>query len=114
MRRWVLNLGVCSVRIHHWYSSDDHRAFHDHPWSFVTIVLRGSYVDVSANGRESMRPGAIRYRHATHSHTTEVAPDGCWTLILAGPTVRKWGFWKGSKWVKANKYFLENGHHPCV
>ena len=47
LRRWALLLGVCSLRVHHFLSSDDDRHFHDHPWWFVTLVLRGGYTDVS-------------------------------------------------------------------
>src|ERR1700756_1815271 len=41
--RWRLELPFGSVRVHHWLGPDDHRALHDHPWWFLTIVLKGSY-----------------------------------------------------------------------
>jgi len=115
MRRWVLNLGFFSIRLHHWYASDDARNFHDHPWWFITLVLWGSYTDVSSAGKEKMKPGMIRYRPALHRHTVRVNSGGCWTLLITGPQIRKWGFWVrgGNKFVKSNKYFLEYGHHPC-
>lgn len=47
MVRWVLILFGYSIRIHHWIRSDDKRYFHDHPWNFLTIVLKGGYDDVS-------------------------------------------------------------------
>jgi hypothetical protein len=115
MRRWVINFGLFSVRLHHWYSSDDHRAMHDHPAWFITLILRGKYTDITTDGLEVMRPGMIRYRPALHKHTVDVHKDGCWTLVLFGPKQRHWGFWikNNTKWVKSNKYFLEHGHHPC-
>lgn len=47
--RWILKLpfNLGSIRFHHFLKSDDARAHHDHPWWFVTFVLRGSYVDES-------------------------------------------------------------------
>src|SRR5262245_9881749 len=114
LRRWALNFGLFSMRVHHWYSSDDHRAFHDHPWWFVTLVLRGGYTDVSPAGRERMTPGKVRFRPAIHRHTTEVDSGGCWSLLLTGRQKRRWGFWVNGKFKKSNKYFLEHGHHPCV
>jgi hypothetical protein len=34
--------------------------------------------------------------------------------MLTGPKIRAWGFWlNGTKFVKANKWFLTRGHHPC-
>ncbi len=113
MRRWALNFGFFSLRIHHWYSSDDPRYFHDHPWWFVTLVISGSYTDVSTIGNEPMTPGTIRYRPALHRHTVSVSDGGCWTFMITGPTIRKWGFWVNGKFRKANKFFFEHGHHPC-
>jgi hypothetical protein len=116
--RWFFETPWFSVRLHHWLHSDDARAFHDHPSWFITLVLAGSYTDVSPAGREPMRPGTIRFRLATHQHTVEVAPGGCWTLLLFGPHERYWGFWRRRgtqlRWVKSNRYFLEEGSHPCA
>jgi len=113
LRRWVINFGVFSLRVHHWLSGDDPRNYHDHPWSFITVVLKGYYIDKSNSGNEHMYPGTIRFRPANHSHTVYVGDTGCWTIIITGPIVRKWGFWVNGKFKKANKYFLEHGHHPC-
>src|ERR1700733_7651031 len=41
VRRWYLETPFGSIRVHHWLHSDDDRAFHDHPWWFWTLVLRG-------------------------------------------------------------------------
>lgn len=77
--------------------------------------MRGKYTDVSDKGRELMRVGKIKYRPALHKHTVEVHEGGCWTFMITGKQIRKWGFWirGGTKFVKYNKYFLEHGHHPC-
>lgn len=114
MRRWVINFGLFSIRLHHWYRSDDKRAEHDHPSWFITLVLKGSYTDQG----ELLTPGSIRFRRATYKHIVDVTPGGAWTLLIFGRKTRDWGFWvrKTSgklKYTKSNKYFLENGHHPC-
>jgi hypothetical protein len=75
--------------------------------------LRGGYTDVNPNGRERMTAGSIAYRPALHRHTVQVDKGGCWTLLITGPTIRRWGFWVGKKWKKANKYFFEHGRHVC-
>lgn len=113
MRRWVLNAHFFSLRVHHWYSSDDHRAYHDHPWWFLTLVLCGSYTDTSDEGRDRLMPGWFRFRRADHRHTVVVDPGGCWTVMLTGPVSRRWGFWPKGRFMKTNKYFLTYGHHPC-
>jgi hypothetical protein len=77
MERWVADFGLFSIRIHHWMASDDDRNFHDHPWWFITLVLKGSYTDMSPKGDFWMKPGYIRFRPAIHRHTVLVSAGGC-------------------------------------
>jgi hypothetical protein len=116
MERWVFDFRWFSIRIHHWFFGDDPRHFHDHPWNFFGIVLKGSYIDVNPLGEELMSTGKCFYRKAEHRHT--VKTDGCITLLITGPVKRKWGFWLKNKsgkdiWFRARRYFSTKGHHPC-
>ncbi len=117
LHRWVLDCRWFSIRLHHWLRGDDPRALHDHPWNFIVVVLKGSYWDVTANGRQLMSPGTVQYRNALHKHTVDT--KGCWTLVLTGPVIRPWGFWVRNRsntrdvWFKAKRYFIKKGHHPC-
>lgn len=114
LKRWVIEFPKhFSIRLHHFVASDDDRAFHDHPWWFVTLVLKGTYTDWSPRGHDTLGPGSIRYRPALHRHT--VLTEGVWSLVITGPKFRAWGFWDETtgKFVKANKWFFTRGHHPC-
>lgn len=112
--RWRLETPWGSIRLHHWLGPDDDRAFHDHPWSFTTFILKGGYVDVSPAGSEHLHAPAVRHRTAEHRHTVHPCGGGAWTIIVTGPKVRTWGFWaNGTKFIKANKWFASRGHHPC-
>jgi hypothetical protein len=111
--RWRIETKICSLRLHHWLGPDDDRAFHDHPWWFTTLVLRGGYTDKSPAGEEHLRAGNIRYRAALHQHTVIPDSGGAWTLLVTGPKIRHWGFWLNGKFIKANKWFLRFKHHPC-
>lgn len=116
MRRWVLNLGLFSIRLHHWLRGDDPRHMHDHPWWWFSLVLKGILIDVTESGEEMLPPGSLRYHPALHKHT--VKTNGCWTLLLTGPERRIWGFWVARRsghpyWVRASRYFRKKGHHPC-
>ena len=113
LRRWVVNCGLFSIRLHHWLGSDDQRHLHDHPWAFITIVLRGGYIDRDDTRKDRLLPGSIRVRSATYKHSVRVRPSGCWSLVLTGPEVREWGFWVKGRFRKRNKYFRLFGHHPC-
>jgi hypothetical protein len=111
--RWRLELPFGSVRLHHWLAPDDGRAFHDHPWWFLTLVLRGGYSDMNPGGGEHLKAGSVRYRPALHRHTVVPDAGGAWTVLITGRPVRDWGFWLNGKFRKANKWFLAYGHHPC-
>lgn len=117
------------VYVHKFIRSDDDRALHDHPWSFVSLILRGGYVEISegVEGRTlalcrtsilDMRSPfwrrCIAFRSATYRHRV-VLPwertDGgyreqpCWTLIVTGPHQRTWGFWcPGSNWRSPKRF----------
>lgn len=111
--RWRLELPFGSLRVHHWLGPDDGRAPHDHPWWFLTLVVRGGYTDVSPSGDEHLRAGSIRFRRALHQHTVVPDPGGAWTILVTGRKRRAWGFWFGGRFHKANRWFLRYGHHPC-
>ena len=113
MQRWVLDLGAFAIRLHRWTASDDSRAFHDHPWWFLTLVLWGGYVDVSPAGRDRLGLGSIRFRSSSHRHTVEVEQT-TWTILITGSPSRRWGFWVDGKLLKRDKYFAVHGHHPCA
>lgn len=114
-----------SLRVHQFFSNADDRDVHDHPWWFITFVLRGGYTDMIpckvCNGDEggcpwcghheqglavgtNMRPGTIRFRSANHRHRTMVNPTGCTTLVITGPVSRRWGFWRTGEWYPWRKY----------
>jgi len=111
--RWRIETPLGSLRVHHWLASDDDRAFHDHPWWFLTVVLKGGYTDYSPDGADYLRAGSVRFRRALHQHTVRPFSGGAWTLLVTGPQVRAWGFWKDGKFRKATKWFSMYGHHPC-
>lgn len=115
LRRWRVETPWFSVRLHHWFASDDDRSMHDHPWDFVTIPLRGSYLDETPSGPQRVRAGRAYYRPATHAHWVHLDRGRVWTLVLTGPKVRRWGFLVGAarKWVVSYRYFYRFGNHPC-
>jgi hypothetical protein len=43
MVRRAINTRFGGVKLHHILRSDDDRDLHDHPWSFLSIVLKGGY-----------------------------------------------------------------------
>lgn len=128
MTRWVLDLRLFSVRLHKFHRSDDDRHLHDHPWWFVSLLLRGTYREWTLwhpswePSRETdqqvcspwRRVGSIAFRPALHKHRVEIHPGAtCWTLCLTGPIRRVWGFWDKATFFPSGRYFGLFGHPPC-
>lgn len=98
---------IVNVYVHKFMRSDDDRALHDHPWWFVSLMLRGEYDEVTAGGMKRRSAGSIAFRPAEWRHRVQLlaklagtGPAGpileevpCWTLIVTGRRVRTWGFW---------------------
>lgn len=101
MLRWYLipRNPLFNIYLHKFMRDDDDRALHDHPWWFVSLILKGCYVEKTETGHLHRTRGEIAYRPATHRHRVilERRSNGdikpCWTLVMTGRKKRTWGFW---------------------
>lgn len=114
LNRWGLaHDRIGGFYIHHIPGQDPGMDLHDHPWPFITIVLRGGYVDVQAqihadgqaHDKETRFPWGKMDRYGYLSgprihrmpldvaHRIVGARPNTWTLVLRGPTRREWGFY---------------------
>jgi len=119
MRRWVFNFYFFSIRVHQWYRSDDKRYMHNHAFNFLTIILKGSYWDVSSIGEyggihaEFLPTGSIRYREASHIHFVGDPKHGTITLLFCGMKKQNWGFLVKGKIMRPLRFFSRYGHPTC-
>ena len=108
--RWYLipRNPVLNVYLHKFLRSDDDRALHDHPWWFVSVILKGEYREITEHG-DVLRVGGgwrlweatrlLAFRPAEWRHRVALIRDDgvhespCWTLIVTGRRTRTWGFW---------------------
>ena len=71
--RWFLIPRNPYVNIYrHRFCKSDPSAPHDHPWPFLSIVLRNSYRDITEHGTVVRRPGSLAFRRATARHRVEL------------------------------------------
>lgn len=88
-----------NLYLHKFMRDDDDRALHDHPWWFVSLMLKGNYRELTDAGIEIRTAPSVAYRTATHRHriVLDRRCDGslvpCWTLVLTGAKKRLWGFY---------------------
>lgn len=111
------------IRLHNILRSDSDRHLHDHPWWYASIILIGSYIEVSIERHadydiEIMKqygPGSILFRRATHSHRLILSPGtSVWTLFICGKKTREWGFWTENGWMNWREYLVLTGQSSLI
>ena len=65
---------------------------HDHPWSFVTVLLKGGYLEYDGKARKRRRAGSVLYRPAEYHHDVTTPYGRSWSLVITGAKKRNWGF----------------------
>lgn len=121
LRRFrIFNNRFFGVFVHQILRSDIDRHCHDHPWNFVSVILKGKYrefnlrsvcdEDGKPTGEHALelktyRAGDIVSHIAEDAHRLEI-PEGTttWTLVFCGRTRREWGFWVGKDWLHWKPY----------
>lgn len=96
---WLLQqFGIC-IRVHEILRSDNGTDPHDHPWPYLSIVLKGGYVEyrfndeceITSAGKHGV--GSVLLRRARSLHLLVVEPGKtCTTLFIMGPKSQSWGF----------------------
>jgi len=81
-----------NVYLHQLYAPAWHPECHDHPWSFLAILLYNGYVERVGTKDYRRRPGSILWRPATFAHNVITPYGTSWSLIITGPKSRDWGF----------------------
>lgn len=104
--RWtMLATRWFSVYLHHFVGDDWSRDMHDHPKRFISIGLRGRYVEETPSGERTFRAPWVRSFPAEHIHRLRLIDRRpCWTLVIVLKPVRHWGFWHLGKWIHWREY----------
>ena len=104
-----------AVKVHKFFLSDDD-CLHDHPWSFLSIILWRGYTeetfrkqDMGLPVGERIRevkhygPGSILWRPAPWPHRLEIGKQAL-SLVVTFQKFRVWGFYTRSGWLEWRKY----------
>lgn len=99
---WLFQRFDIAVRVHEIHESDP-EVMHDHPWSYLTIILKGSYIEqipvYNSSGifqywdYTEYGPGSILWRRCTAQHRLLVTLGTCTTLFITAKYRQKWGFY---------------------
>ncbi len=98
----------------HWIRKPDPEPYlHDHPVSFLSLILRGWYSEIrhKKSGRWSewavLHHRWFNFIRATRddSHSIDTCDPRTVTLCFMGPKVREWGYHTDDGWVYWRDYF---------
>lgn len=99
---WFFQQFDIAMRIHEIHESDP-EVMHDHPWPYLTIILKGSYIEQTPDYDSSgiflrwryteYGPGSILWRSHKAQHRLLVTLGTCTTLFITGKYRQKWGFY---------------------
>lgn len=112
-RHYLFKSWLLGIYVHEFRRSDDDRAEHDHPWPFITHVLRDSYFEHSKGIMRVLLAGMTSWRglNPWRQHRVQLVRqdyDGpeqpCFTLFIRGPKLRNWGFHCPKGWVPWEKF----------
>jgi hypothetical protein len=104
MIRW--NIFQChwfSIKIHRILLSDDD-CMHDHPWTFISFILKGGYVEETPGAAKKLYgPGSVLYRPAKFIHRLEIFQPAV-TLVINFRKTKSWGFFTPKGFVEWFNY----------
>jgi hypothetical protein len=127
--RWgIVHDRVGGVLIHRMQASDPGVDLHDHPFTFLTIPIVGSYIEQRGDTRDAcdrarnaervasfdlprgrveerkrFRPKMLRLDEC--HRITHVFHGCCWTIVFRGPLRRGWGFYLPEGYMPEAEYF---------
>lgn len=86
------------IYLHRFLHDDEDRAFHDHPWDSISLMLSGEIRELRPDAEPALyRPGDVIVRKAPYPHRLQVIEPG-YTLFIMGPRIREWGFLCAQGW----------------
>lgn len=122
-----------TVMLHKFYRSDEDRALHCHPWSFITILLWRGYYEHTERREECFCnpehgcwrcfgsgycvvpvkkrkwPLSILWRPAEWRHRVElVKGKPAWTLVIHFKRRREWGYYMPRGFIRHDQWWQEN------
>ena len=107
LERWILWCGI-TLRLHKFHKGDDDRAFHDHPWWFITMPLQTYIERTPTNKAARVARWRPHFRPASHRHIVQIAGgQPVWTLIVTGAKSQDWGFWNEDTFIPHEQWLSD-------
>lgn len=99
LTRWrVIQTPWFGVYVHRFTGPDPRATLHDHPWDFLSLVVRGGYVErrLDPMTRDIDEAHRIRWVNRMRSHDAHAIVKllrvPTWSLMFVGKRRRTWGY----------------------
>lgn len=119
LTRWrVAQTPWFGVYVHRFDGPDPRDTLHDHPWPFLSVVLRGGYIERRLNPmtmtvNEKHRVRFVNRMPLRSAHAiTSLTRTPTWTLMLVGRRVRTWGYLDPIDDAESGWWWREFDKHP--
>ena len=102
-----------AIYVHRISASDEEKHAHDHPFDFLTFLLRGEYEESWAKCphwslfmKRRVRAGRWAFHDHTDVHKIKLLTPVVWSLVFAGGHKYDWGYQTNEGWVDHRVYRL--------
>lgn len=95
-----------SIKFHQILLSD-YSCMHDHPWAFITFLIRGGYVEYTPGSSRLYGRFSLLYRPADYVHRLEIHQP-VWSIVISFKKIQAWGFYTKKGWVHWRGYTSTN------
>ena len=94
LTRWrIIQTPWFGMYLHLIWRADNDRHLHNHPWNFMSIILRGGYLELTEIGNRRWRPGSMHRMGANHFHAIKsLDREPTVTLVFVGKKKQDWGY----------------------
>ena len=98
----IISTPYGAIYLHKMMTPDQHPVLHDHPWAFISFIVRGGYREVYLDKMtREVRKHRIWFVNVKHRDDAHYIYQLCrvptWTLVFVGRRHRTWGFWRPIK-----------------
>ena len=107
--RWrIIHTPWFGIYLHKWLKPDPRPTLHNHPWNFISFILKGNYMEIGFTETRNFhwvkhikRVNVVR---RSDFHTITFVESGTISLMFVGRTHQDWGYLDGDKYINFDKH----------
>lgn len=113
----ILQTPWFALFLHRISASDEDKHAHDHPWDFISFLLKGAYEETwfksphwSLPMHRTVKAGQLVKHDHSDAHKLTLVTPVVWSLVLTRGHDNPWGYQTDDGWVSHDIYrFKKNG-----